>query len=468
TRRASQELAKVGIVHIREDINLEQTFWAQLPGNFTFLRRMTPTILRDTAALTSLHNFPTGQQYSSWGRAVTLLRTEQGTPYFMNFHDKDNKARLCIFGTKKTGKTVLMNFLISEATKFKPTIIYLTNNDNSKLFVKAIEGQWTKANKNIINPLLCDSDEEGQYFVLEFLKIICNHYVLALSGEDLQFLKDLLPVIFALKTQDRNLSNILKAVDFSSPSGTNIKSRLSSFNDGGLHQGIFDNQSDLSINRGDILAFDLAEFDDQYFTQRFYPQDKKLLEQFEKDLVINSSIRMAIIYALNYCLNKIDKNPKILAIDNAYALIELKYYQEVISNVLNNLSLSNGAFVANANLSQLSIASPSIWREWQKLIDTKIILPSDIEIKDMDEIMDLDKYELEKFTKMAISSRRFLIKQSDQSIVAELSIGGLLGIVKLLSAKQEEFEAYDKIMSQNPPGTTDIWIDKLYKILESR
>ncbi|RYE06609.1 MAG: VirB4 family type IV secretion/conjugal transfer ATPase [Rickettsiaceae bacterium] len=468
TKRASQELSKIGIVHVREDINLEQTFWAQLPGNFTFLRRMTPTILRDTAALTSLHNFPTGEQYNPWGRAITLLRTEKGTPYFMNFHDKDNKARLCIFGTKKTGKTILLNFLISEATKFEPTIVYLTNNSSSELFIKAINGKWVKNSKNLINPLLCEDNEQGRLFVLEFLKIICNHYVLALKDEDIEFLKDLLPKIFNLETENRNLSYMLKNFDFSSLSGSNISARLYSFKDEGIHQGVFDNQSNIDINRGDVIAFNLAEFDDQYFTKQFYPQDKKLLEQFEKDLVINSSIRTAIIYALNYQLSKIDKNPKILAIDEAYSLIDLTYYQNIIGNILDDLNSSNGAFVANLNLSQLSLTSFSIWQKWQKLINIKIILPSDIEIDNLDEIMDLNRYELEKLTKMSVPSRKFLIKQQDQSIATELSIGGLIGIVRLLSAKREDFEAYDIIIKQDPDISTEIWVNKLYETIANR
>jgi type IV secretion system protein VirB4 len=120
-RQASESLSKIGIVHVREDINLEKTFWAQLPANFSFLARMRPTVLKNTAALTSLHNFPTGNQYSTWGRAVTLLRTEKGTPYSMNFHDQTNVGTTCIFGEHKAGKTTLLNFLISEADKYNPT-----------------------------------------------------------------------------------------------------------------------------------------------------------------------------------------------------------------------------------------------------------------------------------------------------------------------------------------------------------
>ena len=151
--QASEALAKIGIVHVREDINLEKTFWAQLPANFAFLARMKPTIVDNTAALASLHNCPTGNQFNPWGRAVTLLRTERGTPYFMNFHDKNGKGSTCIFGDKKSGRTTLLNFLLSEADKYFPTTLYITDDLDSSLYIKARGGAWVQRDKNIINPL---------------------------------------------------------------------------------------------------------------------------------------------------------------------------------------------------------------------------------------------------------------------------------------------------------------------------
>ena len=128
-------------MHVREDINLEKTFWAQLPGNFAFLSRMSPTILDNTAALASLHNFPTGNQYNPWGRAITLLRTERGTPYFMNFHDTEGNSNTCILGVEKSGRTTLLNFLLSEADKYKPTIIHIVDDSDSSLYIKAKIGR---------------------------------------------------------------------------------------------------------------------------------------------------------------------------------------------------------------------------------------------------------------------------------------------------------------------------------------
>jgi type IV secretion/conjugal transfer VirB4 family ATPase len=140
--RASNELSKRGIVHVQEDINLEQTFWSQLPANFSFLRRLEPTIVDNVAALASLYNFPTGNSRGPWGPAITLFRTEQGTPHFMNLHDNRGIGHTGIFSPGGGGKTVLLNFLIAQMMKFVPTLVYINNNNRSKIFLDAIDGNY--------------------------------------------------------------------------------------------------------------------------------------------------------------------------------------------------------------------------------------------------------------------------------------------------------------------------------------
>lgn len=146
--KASSELSYIGIVHVKEDIKLEQTFWAQLPGNFSFLRRVVPTIIDNTAALASLHNFPSGNAKSPWGAAITLLRTAAGSPHFMNFHNASGVGHTVIFGPHGSGRSVVMNFMLSEALKFNPTVIYATNSGSADIFIDAIGGAWQDLNSS--------------------------------------------------------------------------------------------------------------------------------------------------------------------------------------------------------------------------------------------------------------------------------------------------------------------------------
>ncbi|XVN43599.1 MAG: VirB4 family type IV secretion/conjugal transfer ATPase [Candidatus Rickettsia vulgarisii] len=459
--KASIELSKIGVVHVREDINLEQTFWAQLPGNFSYIRRMTPTLIDNIAALASLHNFPTGEQKNIWGRAVTLLRTERGTPYFMNFHSKNStRGNTCIFGTSHTGKTTLTNFLVSEATKYNPSILYISNNNNSKIFIEAIEGQWITPKNNVINPFLLDDTVESRHFVTKFLKILCNNNYSPLTENEIQFLEQITDKIFSLDKKNRNFTEILKSVDFATEGGELIKLKLADYQESGLYDGVFNNDN-LPISEGKTIGFNLYHFSEESFSKKFYPTDKKLLETFITNLTKHNSLRASLIYALNYHFTLIGQNSKILVLDNLDSLYKPEIFVNISEMVSDNLAKNNGVLISNFNFQYLKSQKPEALKSWLNLMDTQIILPSEIKPEYLKTILELKEPDINKLSKLSVNSRMFLIKQNGQSIVLELSIGGLVGITKILSCREPELEIYKKIIEQHP-GHPDDWLNPLY------
>ncbi len=462
--QASRELSKIGIVHVLEDINLEQTFWAQLPGNFSYLRRMAPTIIDHTAALASLHNFPTGEHKNIWGRAVTLLRTEKGTPYFMNFHSQGSgRGNTCILGTPNTGKTTLTNFLISEATKYDPTIIYITNNDNSRIFIEALEGQWVTQETLLINPFLVDDSPESRHFIMEFLKVICNNNYTPLTEGELKFLEVIIDKIYSLDKQERFFTFILQNIDWSTESGSLIKAKLADYETGGLYDGLFNNDKFL-VEESGIIGFNLYQFTEESFTKRFYPQDRKLIDTFLLKLSSHKSLCAGLIYALSYHLTLIGKKPKILAIDNLDSLYKPENFVNISPMISENLFKNNGILISNFNFAYLQFLETNALQSWLNLMDTKIILPSEIRSEYLEKILELNSSEINKLSKFSVASRRFLIKQNDQTVALELSIGGLSGIARMLSCREPEMQIYQKIL-QKYPGHPDDWINPLYRAL---
>ena len=109
---ADAELINTGVYSVREKINMEPVFWAQLPGNFDFIVRKSVINTLNLAGFVSLHNYPTGKKFNNyWGEAVTILETTSGTPFFFNFHVRD-VGHTTIIGPTGAGKTVLMNFFM--------------------------------------------------------------------------------------------------------------------------------------------------------------------------------------------------------------------------------------------------------------------------------------------------------------------------------------------------------------------
>ena len=462
--QASEALAKIGIVHVREDINLEKTFWAQLPANFAFLARMKPTIVDNTAALASLHNCPTGNQFNPWGRAVTLLRTERGTPYFMNFHDKSGKGSTCIFGDKKSGRTTLLNFLLSEADKYFPTTLYITDDLDSSLYIKARGGAWVQRDKNIINPLLCEDTLGNRQYLLEFFKIIAKHYFDPLNEVELAVLKSLCDMVFQAPMDQRKLSAIIATIK----DQESLLRRLGPYLEGGLYYEVFERQEPLEFIQGQITALSLQSFDDVEYTKNHFPKEKKLIEQFEYDLNSMRAVKAAIVLAARNVMQNLGEGPKIFAVDNFAELVNLKYYQHLVTYMTGRMSEINGVSIFTINTTELALLKEKeISQNWIKDIATSFIFPSEISVVGLDKILGLEPAELRKLSAMTVSSRMFLIRQDKKTIASELSIGGLPALMRILCSGEREQEIYKEVVKEFGDTKPEDWVEALYTELEN-
>lgn len=80
------ELSNCGVYPVRERVNLEPAFWAQIPGNFDYIVRKATISSLNLAGFASQHNYPTGNKFNNhWGDAVTVFDTTSGTPFFSTF-----------------------------------------------------------------------------------------------------------------------------------------------------------------------------------------------------------------------------------------------------------------------------------------------------------------------------------------------------------------------------------------------
>jgi type IV secretion system protein VirB4 len=466
--QASDALSKVGIVHVREDINLEKTFWAQLPANFSFLSRMKPTILHNVAALASLHNFPTGHQYNPWGKAVTLLRTEKGTPYFMNFHDENQQTTTCIFGERKAGKTTLLNFLLSEADKYYPTTIYITDDMDSGIYAKARGAKWFQRKQNIINPLLCDDTPENREFLFEFFKIIAKHYFDPLKDAELSLLKIISQRVFALPMGERSLASIFAAVTESDKGGMGLIPRIKDYMAGGLYQDVFEYDEVTKIPEDGMLVFNLQDFDDATYTKEYYPKEKKLISQFEYNLNSMGAVRAGIVLAAQNLIKGVGEGAKFLAIDNLDQILNLKYYGSLFDRISSSMQEINGVFVSTINTETLlKLDAENITLDLVDKISTKFIFPSEITVKGHDKVLGLDNNEFRKLSSLTITSRMFLIKQDGKAIASELSIGGLPGLTRLFCSGQLERNIYLEVTKQFGDKNPEDWVQGVYEEFEN-
>src|SRR5258708_29036060 len=117
-------LSENGIISVREDLGLELAFWAQFPGNFKYIGRRALIGSANFAAFASGHNFPVGRADGNlWGDAVTVFETTAAGPYHFSFHHGD-LGNFTLIGPSGSGKTVMVNFLLAQARRFNPRIVF--------------------------------------------------------------------------------------------------------------------------------------------------------------------------------------------------------------------------------------------------------------------------------------------------------------------------------------------------------
>lgn len=90
------ELGALGASYVREDLNAEPAYWAQLPGNQAYIARRALISTLNCAGLSSFHAYPYGKPDGNhWGPAITIFETTSGTPFFSTSTRETSGTRRC-------------------------------------------------------------------------------------------------------------------------------------------------------------------------------------------------------------------------------------------------------------------------------------------------------------------------------------------------------------------------------------
>jgi type IV secretion system protein VirB4 len=135
-------MTEIGAIAVRESAALEASFWAQFPGNTSFIPRRALISSANFAGLASFHGQPVGQASGNhWGPAVTLLETTAASPYYFNFH-KGDLGNFLVIGPSGAGKTVVLNFLVAQAERFEPRVVFFDKDRGAEIFLRALGGRY--------------------------------------------------------------------------------------------------------------------------------------------------------------------------------------------------------------------------------------------------------------------------------------------------------------------------------------
>lgn len=441
---ASVELSNCGIQPVREKINMEPSYWGQLPGNMEYIVRGSTINTLNMSSFASMHNYPLGKVSNNhWGEYVTVLDTTSGTPFYFNFHVRDVGHTL-IIGPTGAGKTVLMNFLCAQAQKFKPRMFFFDKDRGAEIFIRALNGVYTKIDPGEscnFNPLQLDDTGENRTFILEWLKVLVSSNGEAITSEDNKILSQAVSGNFRLEKKDRKLANVVAFLGIDGPNS--LVGRISMWFGKGSHAKIFDNDVDnIDLNKARVFGFDMTE----------------LL----KDPISLAPVLLYIFHRINISL---DGQKTMIVLDEAWALIDNPIFAPKIKDWLKVLRKLN-TFVIFATQSVEDAAKSRISDTLIQQTATQIFLPN-LKATDIYRsafMLSQREYILIKTTDP--STRYFLIKQGVDAVVAKVSLDGMTNIINVLSGRVETVLLLDQIREKYGDDP-EKWLPIFYEEVKS-
>lgn len=416
--RTVEALNSLGIVAMREDLKLEESYWAQLPANFPFLKRLKPINSSRIGGFANLSNYPAGKSKGNhWGPAVTVFNTAANTPYFFNFHN-GNIGHTTIIGPYGAGKTVLLNFLLSEARKFDNKLFFFDQNHGAEIFIRALGGKYADIGPNrreiAMNPLQMPDNQVNRNFLLLWVEaLICGASGMKLNGTQDKAIEQAVAQLFTLQQHERTLPRF---ADILSGFDGFLGKRLAPWHSGGSHSGLFDHAQDTLDLKGLVHAFEMAEI--------------------VKD---RHSVAPTMLYLVQRIMGELDGSPAIIVLDEAWGLMDNPIFAPRLHGWLEALTMKNAmAIFATESVEDASQSalSKAVFAD----IATQIYLPNSRPTPAYQTVFGLDDTEYSFIDLMDPEQRHFLLKKGNDAIVACLSLDGMDNIMNVLSANPQSLE----------------------------
>ncbi len=418
-------LADTGAIAVREDINLEPSFWAQFPGNEEYIVRRAMISSANMAGFGSFHGFALGQaENNHWGDAVTLLETTSATPFFFNFHHGD-LGNFSVIGPSGSGKTVVMNFLAAQAQKFKPRTILFDKDRGAELFIRGIGGRYDRINPGEptgFNPLSLPDTPSNKAFLRDWLGVLLK----AEGPEEFAIISAAVDAAYSNDARLRRLRHFKELLAGARrPEPGDLADRLSAWiggggGEGGEHAWLFDNEVDALDLDQRVLGFDMTQ------------------------LLDNPRLRTpTMMYLFHRIDERLDGDPTMILIDEGWKALDDEVFAARIRDWLKTLRKRN-ALVGFATQSARDALESRISTALVEQTATMVFMPnSRARPEDYCDGFGLTEHELALIRSLPAHSRCFLVRQPDASVVVRLDLSGAPEVLTVLSGREAAVRRLD-------------------------
>ena len=425
-------LTDMNVTWLREDLNMEASFWAQLPGNHSYIARAAMLSSANFSGFSSMHNFATGQATGlHWGLPISILETTSQTPYWFNFHQRDI-GHFLVTGPTGSGKTVALTFLLAQAFRVapEPKAVFFDKDRGAEIFVRAVDGNYEVLEPGTptgFNPLQLTNTPGNREFLLRLLKVMLEPGGGGgFSQEDDDTLERAIGRICQEPVEQRTLANLCGLLMGRSRSNANdLQARLRPWFEG-EKAWLFNAPRDaLSFSNRRLFGFDMTHILD------------------------NAEMRTP---ALMYLYHRLDElltgDPVLIFMDEGWKLLQDPTFSSYIVDKMKTIRKLNG-IVGFGTQSAADIAKSPQSHTLIEQSSTNLHFPN----PRADEASYIHRFGLSAkefgFIRNTPPERRtFLIKHGNDSVIARLDLSAMPDIVKVLSGRKETVEACAALRSR--------------------
>lgn len=421
TQAVTKELQESGLVVVREDLNAEPVFWAQMPGNFAYIARKALISSRNFCGMASFHNFALGRPTGNrWGPAVSLLQTTSLTPYYFNFH-KGEVGNFIVTGPTGSGKTSALLFLFAQAmrTRPQPRFAIFDKDRGAEIFVRACGGQYEVLRPGVstgFNPLQLEDTPESRAFLFDLLAFLVRPRTAGdrLGAEQEKILAVAVERIFAVPIRERRFRDVMQLLRGAEVAGRDdLASRFEVWCD--AHGWLFDNPVDRWNGEIGIFGFDLSS----------------ILE----DPDIRTAALAYVFFRIGGMLDGV--RPMMMFIDEGWKVLGDEKAGAFLNDQLKTIRKKNG-IIGLGTQSPRDVVTAKISHTLLEQSPTNIFFPNPkADRESYVERFGLSETEFEWIKSTSPTSRQFLVKHDHDSVIARLDLSAMPDLIKVLSGREE-------------------------------
>jgi type IV secretion system protein VirB4 len=442
----AEQFRLLGLPIIREDIFLEHCFWAQLPANFTFLKRQKITPLNYFATFSALHSFSSGKLNGNlWGPAIATFRTIMKNPYFFNFHC-GKFGNTLVFGNKNSGKRVIANFLLTQAKRINHRLFYFDFNNNNLPFILSLSGESfyipLPSSRNVsslekvlaMNPLFLQDDNTNHRFLSDFLFEVLSLISKHITEQHRIIINQKLDIAI-----DNKITDFLQLKD------------------------LFQDNQDIwqAFNNLEITNF----YDIFNHRTEINWQNHNLNFNLSEILSDNAMLYFTLQYLLHKIIEITSEDKVIVVFRDPLQILVNQNIEKIFFKFCNNLQKKGGivVFVIDDTLNNVQ---NNLLAKINEISHTKIIGAVNSDALDIASALNLSEEEAKIIPYIGDQPEKtFLLKNDNDSVFINFELKNYLSILKILSSSPQEISIIEEIIQQTDLANLPEWLNNFFEIV---